>query len=172
MENQKLSSKQIMLNYGLMLGIATVIISVANYAFGNAYEPHWSVNIISLLLMIAFITLGIKKVKESNSGLLTLGEGLKTGMGIALISGIIGIAYFLIFVNFIDPEFFNQIAAIQEQKWYDAGIAEEQIEMSKEMMAKMSGPGVTAGFMIAFTLFIGFIISLVVGLIMKQTSED
>jgi hypothetical protein len=172
MENQEVSSKQVMLNYGLMLGIATVVISVANYAFGNAYEPHWSVNVISLLLMIAFITLGIKKVKESNSGLLTLGEGLKTGMGIALISGLIGIAYFLIFVNFIDPDFFNQIAAIQEQKWYDAGMAEEQIEMSKEMMSKMSGPGITAGFMIAFTLFIGFIISLIAGLVMKQTAED
>ena len=160
-----------MLNYGLMLGIATVIISVANYAFGNAYEPHWSVNVISLLLMIAFITLGIKKLKETNGGLLTLGEGLKTGIGVALISGIIGIAYFLLFVNFVDPEFFNTIASIQEQKWLDANMSDEQIEMSKAMMAKMSGPGITAGFMIAFTLFIGFIISLIAGLVMKQTED-
>ena len=56
--------------------------------------------------MIAFMVLGIKKVKESNEGLLSLGEGLKTGMGIALISGIVGIIYFLLFVNFIDPDFF------------------------------------------------------------------
>jgi hypothetical protein len=171
METQKTSSKSIMLNYGIILGIATVIISVANYAFGNAYEPHWSVNVISLLLMIALIVLGIKKVKESNGGLLKLGEGLKTGMGIALISGIIGIVYFLLFVNFVDPDFFTTIANIQEQKWIDANMPEEQIEMSKAMMAKMSGPGISAAFMIAFTLFIGVIVSLIAGLAMKHTEE-
>ncbi len=171
METQKTSSKSIMLNYGIILGIATVIISVANYAFGNAYEPHWSVNVISLLLMIALIVLGIKKVKESNGGLLKLGEGLKTGMGIALISGIIGIVYFLLFVNFVDPDFFTTIANIQEQKWIDANMPEEQIEMSKALMAKMSGPGISAAFMIAFTLFIGVIVSLIAGLAMKHTEE-
>jgi hypothetical protein len=171
METQKTTSKSIMLNYGLMLGIATVVISVANYAFGNAYEPHWSVNVISILLMIAFIVLGIKKVKESNGGLLKLGEGLKTGMGIALISGIIGVVYFMLFVNFIDPDFFNTIASIQEQKWIDANMSDEQIEGAKAMMAKFSGPFISAAFMIAFTLFIGFIVSLIAGLAMKQTEE-
>jgi hypothetical protein len=171
METQETSPKQIMLNYGLMLGLATVVISVANYAFGNAYEPHWSINILSIGLMIAFMVLGIKKVKESNEGLLSLGEGLKTGMGIALISGIVGIIYFLLFVNFIDPDFFTNIATIQEQKWLDANMTDEQIEGAKAMMAKMSGPGITSSFMIVFTLFIGFIISLIAGLAMKQSEE-
>jgi hypothetical protein len=171
METQETSPKQIMLNYGLMLGLATVVISVANYAFGNAYEPHWSINILSIGLMIAFMVLGIKKVKESNEGLLSLGEGLKTGLGIALISGIVGIIYFLLFVNFIDPDFFTTIATIQEQKWLDANMTDEQIEGAKAMMAKMSGPGITSSFMIVFTLFIGFIISLIAGLAMKQSEE-
>ena len=171
METQETSPKQIMLNYGLMLGLATVVISVANYAFGNAYEPHWSINILSIGLMIAFMVLGIKKVKESNEGLLSLGEGLKTGMGIALISGIVGIIYFLLFVNFIDPDFFTTIATTQEQKWLDANMTDEQIEGAKAMMAKMSGPGITSSFMIVFTLFIGFIISLIAGLAMKQSEE-
>ncbi len=49
MENQKSSSsKQIMLNYGLILGVVSVLIAVANYAFGNIYEPHW-ISVISLL---------------------------------------------------------------------------------------------------------------------------
>ncbi len=171
MENQSTSSKSIMLNYGLMLGIATIIVSVANYAFGNAYQPHWSVNLISIILMITFISLGIKKVKESNGGFLKLGQALKTGVGIALISGILGIIYFLLFVNFVDPTFFETIANIQEQAWIDANMTDEQIEGAKAMMAKFSGPGITSAFMLAFTLFMGFIVSLVAGLVMKRAEE-
>ena len=50
-------------------------------------------------------------------------------------------------------------------------MTDEQIEGAKAMMAKMSGPGITSSFMIVFTLFIGFIISLIAGLAMKQSEE-
>ena len=82
MEDQKSSTKQIMLNYGLMLGFISILISVANYAVGNIYEQHWAVSVVSILITIAVIVLGIKKVKELNSGYLTLGEALKTGLGV------------------------------------------------------------------------------------------
>lgn len=121
--------------------------------------------------MIAMIVLGIKKVKESNGDFLKLGEALKTGIGVALVAAVLGSIYFFVFTKFIEPDFFNQIALIQEQKWYDSGMAEEQIEMSKAMMSKMSGPGITITFLLIMNLFIGFVVSLIAGLVMKHTDE-
>ena len=70
MENQKSSAQSIMLNNGLMLGLISILIGVLNYAFGNVYEPHWIISVIGILITIAFIVLGIKKIKENNNGFL------------------------------------------------------------------------------------------------------
>ena len=75
MEDQT-STKQIMLNYGLMLGFVSILISVANYAVGDIYKPHWAIQVVSLIATIAVIVLGIKKVKELNNGFLSLGDAL------------------------------------------------------------------------------------------------
>lgn len=172
MENQTSSSKSIMINHGLILGLISILISVTVYALGKTYDQHWSVGVISFLIMVAVIVMGIKKFKASNGGYLSLGEAIKIGLGIALISGIISVVYTFIFTTYIEPDFFINLVQVQEQKWIDAGLTDEQIEMQTEMMKKMSGPMVTAGFTVIGSLFFGFIISLISGAAMKEKNED
>jgi hypothetical protein len=175
MENQKsTSAKQVMLNYGLLLGLASILIAVANFAFGDIYKPHWSISIISGVASVIIIVLGLKKIKESNGNLLSLGEALKTGLGIALISGIIYVIYFYAFVNFIEPEYFANLAKVQEVTMLEAypNMTDEQMENALEMSKKFSGFGMIAAITLIMSLFFGFIISLIAGLIMKRTEED
>jgi nitrogen fixation/metabolism regulation signal transduction histidine kinase len=174
MENQpKTSKRSVMLNYGLMLGIATIIISVLNYAFGDTYEPHWSINVISGLLMVAIIVLGIKKLKEFNDGYLTLGDAIKTGIGIAFIAAIISGIYIYIFANFIEGNFIDNIVelntakAIENSPEISDEILETQAEMTKEYFFVF-----TFGVIFIFNLFIGFVTSLIAGMIMKKTDEE
>ena len=174
MENQEIAPKQIMLNYGLLLGFASILISVALYAMGKTYEPHWSVSVISTAITVVIVILSIKKIKEINGGFLSLSEALKTGLGIALISGLIYAAYNLIFTNFIEPEFFNRMLEVQQQKMIESypNFTDEQLESSMEMAKKMSGPFISSAFIIVGSLFFGFIISLIGGLIMKKSDEE
>jgi hypothetical protein len=173
MENQKSSSTQIMLNYGLILGVLSILTAVANYAFGNVFEPHWSISIISILISLVVIVLGLKALKESNNGFLSLGESLKTGLGIALISGIIYVIYFFAFTNFIEPDYFTNLADFQEATMIESypNWSDEQLEASLEMAQKFSGFGMIAAITMIMSLFFGFIISLIAGLIMKKTEE-
>jgi len=174
MENQqKTSKRKIMINYGLLLGFLSILISVANYALGNVYEPHWSITAVSIIIMMAVIIFGIKKLKESNEGLLTLGEALKTGIGIALVSILVFMVYFYVFAKFIEPEFVNRttelnLAKVLEQR---PDTPESALEM-QEKMTKNYFFVFAFGFMFIFNLFIGFITSLVGGLIMKKTDEE
>lgn len=174
MENQQTSAKQVMLNYGLILGFAGILINVAVFAMGKTYDPHWSVMVIGILVTIAVIVMGIKKVKESNNGFLSLGDALKTGLGIALIAGVISVIYTFIFTNYIEPEYFERMAEVQQQKMLEQypNMSDEQIENAMEMTKKMSGIGMTAAVSLIGSLFIGFIISLIAGLIMKKSEEE
>ena len=174
MENQKSSSKQIMLNNGLMLGFVSILIAVANFAFGDIYEPHWSISVISIVASASIIVLGIKKIKDENGGFLALGQAIKIGLGIALISGLIYVVYQFVFTSYMEPDFYKNMAEVQEQLMIEKNpsMSDEQLEVSKEMMKKFMSPGVTAAMTIGFSLFLGFIISLIGGLIMKKSDEE
>jgi hypothetical protein len=173
MENQKTPSTQIMLNYGLILAFITIIVAVANYAFGDAYDPHWSISVLNALISIAVIVFALKKLKEGNNGLLSLGQALKTGLGIALISGIVYIVYFYVFVNFIEAEYFLNLEKVAEANILEnyPNMSDEQLEGALAMSKKMSSFGMISAIVMISSLFFGFIISLIAGLIMKKTEE-
>ena len=169
MENQQQPSNKIALNYGLILGFVSILVSVVTYVMGAHYERDWKMGVLSFVIMIVIIIFGIKKFKELNNGFLSLGQGLKTGLGIALIGGIISIAYTLIFINFIEPDFLQKTLELAEQKLLDdPNLSEEQIEQAIEMQKKFSGPGMIAAFGLLWTLFLGFVISLVGSLAMQK----
>ena len=172
MENQKSSSKQIILNYGLILGVVSVLLSVAIYAMGKIYDQGMIVMLTSFVIMAVIIFMGLKNFKAGNSNALSLGQAIKIGLGIALIGGIIGIIYNQIFINFIEPDFMENMMKIGEQTMLEQNpnMTDEQIEMAKEMQGKMSSPLIGAAFGLIGSLFFGFIISLIEGLILKSAS--
>ena len=100
MENQA-SSKNIILNYGLYLGIASVLINLVNYAVGDYLQPHWSIGILSFVIMIAAIVMAYNKFKELNNGFMSWGQSVKIGVGLTVVSAVIAIVYQQLFQNFI-----------------------------------------------------------------------
>ena len=62
MENQEMSPKQIMLNYGLLLGFASILINVVLYAAGKTYDQHWSVGVISTLITVSVLILSFIQI--------------------------------------------------------------------------------------------------------------
>ena len=60
------------------------------YVFGNIYEPHWSIHRSLSCRYGHFYHLGNQESKRLPRRIaLTMGEAIKTGLGIALISSII-----------------------------------------------------------------------------------
>ena len=175
MEDQpQVSRKSIMLNYGLLMGFASIIVALINYVLGDIYDPHWSLIVGSLAITTIIIILGIKKVKESNSGLLSIGDAIKTGLGISLVSAIVYIIYLLLFYNMIEPEYFNNMLKFQEQMIIEKypNLTDEELEGAIKGSAMFANTGANVTMTIIFSLFIGLIISLIGGLIMRKSDED
>jgi hypothetical protein len=170
MENKPNQSKNIMFTYGLYLGVATILISVVYYVLGMTYENDWKKSVISIAVSAIILFLGIKKYKESNDGFLSVGQSIKTGLGISLVAAIISVIYTIIFVMFIEPEFVNNLVEITRQKTYEDNpeLTEEQVDSAMEIVRKMSSPGMLSAFILIISLFFGFVISLITGFILKN----
>lgn len=169
MENQS-PSKGIMINYGVVLGLLVVLIGVVTYSLGQVYDPNIVFKILQYLIPLVVIYLGIKKFRELNENSLTLGEAIKTGLGISLIGGIILAIYTFLLTNYIEPDYFTEYFELYETKLQNESpnMSDEQLEMSLAMTKKMSGTWITIGFVIMTSLFGGLIYSLVSGFILKR----
>ncbi|WP_297804290.1 DUF4199 domain-containing protein [uncultured Polaribacter sp.] len=171
MENQ-VSSKSIIINQGLYLGIVSILINLVVYALGNHLQPHWSVSVIFFVVLTGFIVMGMKQFKSSNGGFMSWGEAVKIGVGLTMISAVIVTIYNQIFMNFIEPDLMQQMSALQEQQWIDAGLSSDQIENSKKMMEKFQGPVISSAVGLVASAFFGFIVSAIAGAVMKESAEE
>ncbi|MEZ4857924.1 MAG: DUF4199 domain-containing protein [Flavobacteriaceae bacterium] len=174
MDNQKASVKKIALNYGLLLGLASIALSVVTYVMGVHLERPWWASVLGILIMVAFIVYGLKAFKLDNGGFLSLGEAIKVGIAISVIAGIIGAIYNYVFVTVIEPDFVAQMMEVTREQMIEQNpnMTEEQMKMGLSMAEKFMNPGIMASMAIIFTLFLGFIISLISGLVMKQNRPE
>ncbi|MAL61207.1 MAG: DUF4199 domain-containing protein [Flavobacteriaceae bacterium] len=174
MDNQKASLKKIALNYGLLLGLASIALSVVTYVMGVHLERPWWASVIGIIIMAALIVYGLKAFKQDNEGFLSLGEAIKVGLAISVIAGILGAVYNYVFVTVIEPDFVAQMMEITREQMIEQNptMTEEQMEMGLSITEKFMSPGIMSAMAIIFTLFLGFIISLISGLIMKQNRPE
>jgi hypothetical protein len=174
METQTASVKKIALNYGLLLGLISIVFSVILYVTGNHVDRPWWGSLVSFAIMAGALYYGIKAFKDGSGGFLSLGEALKTGLAISVIAGIIGALFNYIFVTVIEPDFVNQVLEMTSEKMYEQNpeMTEEQAKVALDMTEKFMSPGMMSVFAIIGSLFFGFIISLITGLVMKQNRPE
>ncbi len=170
METKKASVKKIALNYGLMLALGTIVVSVIVYVMGMHLEQPWWQSLLNFIIMTTAIVYGLKAFKKDGDGFMTLGEAIKTGLAISLIAGIVGSIFTFLFVTVIEPDFVTQMLEVTREKMIEDNpqMTEDQLEMAMGMTEKFMSPWIMTAFGIIASLFFGFIISLIAGLIMKQ----
>lgn len=170
MEKQKTEAKSFVINYGVLLGILSVIMGVIMYVTNAYLNPHWIYSVLGFILLVVVISLGIKAYKTENDNFLSIGEALKVGIGISVIGGIIGAIWMFLLMNYIEPEYMAQLSDVQRTTIQEnnPNMSEEQMNSIMEMNARFSSPWFLMAFSLIGNLFFGLIIALVAGLIMKN----
>ena len=160
------------LNYGLILGGLGVVFALMLF-MSDAHVSQSPVNsIISIVMSIGVIFWGILNFRKANQGLLSVGQAVKLGAGIALVSGIISVIWLLLLTNVLDPEFKAKsievsLAAAAEQGTLTAEQLQQQKEMSLQYWEAFAYPSILIG-----SILIGLVIGLVGGLIFKKAAPD
>ncbi|WP_299133630.1 DUF4199 domain-containing protein [uncultured Tenacibaculum sp.] len=170
MENQA-NSKSIILKYGLYTGGASILIALILYSMGKSVNPGIPMAIISFIVPLVLIILGIKNFKAANNNLMTWGQAVKVGVGIALIWGVLALIFQYLLENFIAPELIEQKIEFTRSSLENWGMTEDVIETQLEKQ-KNQNPLLTFSMGLLFMAFIGFVVSAIAGAIMKKTEEN
>ena len=174
METQEVSIKKIALNYGLILALLSIVVNVLAYVTNNHIDRPWWISVIGSIVLSGVIVYGIKAFKSENDGFLSIGEAIKAGLAISLIAGIVGSAYSYIFATIIEPEYINQMLDFSREQMAlkNPDMTQAQMDMALGISEKMMQPWIMFALGIIASLFFGFIISLISGLIMKQNRPE
>lgn len=165
-ENQPKTGK-FALNFGLILGAISLVFGIMLYTMDMHYQRNTAVSIVGIAITIVVLFFAINQFKKNNNGFLTISEALKIGVGAALIAAIIGVIYQYALANFIDPDFINKAIDAQMGEAIAKGdMTPEQAEQGKEMGKKFFWIGYPV--YVVISVFLGFIISLIIGLILKK----
>ena len=172
MEENKPKTGKYALNYGLLLGGVGIIFAFMLYTADMHYQGGIAVMLISLALTTAGIVLAMIQFRKANGGFMSFSQALKVGVGVSLIAGIIGIIFNQIMANVIDPDMMAKAMEMQRNQLMETtSMTPEQIDAQMEMGKKFSTPTMQVVFGLVFSLFIGFVISLISGLILKKQEE-
>lgn len=168
MEHTQPKTGKFALNYGLLLGGASIVFSLMLYSMDMHYERGFAVQAVGIVIAIAAIVLCIYQFKKANQGFLTISEALKLGAGVALIGGILSLLYFFVLSNFLEPDFMDNMFEIGKQQAMESNpeLTEEQIDQGIEMQKKFAW--ISYPVILIINVVIGLVIGLITGLIMKK----
>ncbi|WP_394750605.1 DUF4199 domain-containing protein [Spongiimicrobium salis] len=169
-ENQPKTGK-FALNFGLILGAISVVFGVMLFSLDMHYSQDWTIGIINLAITIAVLAVGIVQFKKANNGFITLPEALKVGVGAAAIAAVIALIYGAILANVIDPDFVDKaMEARFSEPVANGTMTSEEAQQAMEAGKSFFWIGYPIQLIVA--VFLGFIISLIVGLVVKKQKPE
>ena len=174
MVNQNSSLKSNIITYGIILGSISVVFQLMLFFLDMHYKNDSTAGIVALLITSGVLVYSFIVFKKNNEGYMTLSEALKIGLGVSLISAIIGIIYTQLLVNVLDPDTMQKSLelSIDNMRAQNPEIPQEALETARSIQEKMSSPLIFSAVQIIFSLFFGFIISLIGGLIVKKSRPE
>lgn len=168
-EIEKTTVKQVSIKWGLISGVVAIayflIISMADM-IGNQ-GASWFGYVPFIILMF----LAHKAFKNEGDGFMSYSQGLGIGTLMALVSSIVSGIFTYVYIKFIDTSFFENMQDKMIEQWEEQGLTDAQIDQALEMTSMFSTPELTFVFGIVAAVFFGFIISLIVSAITKNSNQ-
>jgi len=168
------SIQNTMLTYGLILGGVSIIFNLMLFFLDMHTQQSPAVGIVSVVIMIGVLMFAFIQFKKANEGFLSLGEALKLGLGISLVAAILGIIYSFVLTEVMDPGMMQKVLDMQMEtiRANNPEMSQEAMDATRSMSEKFSTPLIRSAIQLIIALFIGFIISLIGGLILKKSRPE
>ena len=172
MEDQNLELKKYILQYGALLGGISVVFGLMLFSMDMHYQNETSTTVVSLVLTMGVIAFAQYSYRKDNEGFMSFSRALKLGVGIGLISAIIYSLFFIVLALVLDPDTIsksNEVAIEKMSEW--SFVTDEILEITETEMENTTKSRAifnTCSSLIIGSITIGFVISLITGLILKR----
>ena len=156
------------------MGGISVVFGLMLFSLEMHYQNETSTTLVSIAITIGVIAFAQYSYRKDNEGFMSLSQGIKMGLGMAAISGLINVAYFLLLSNVLDPEMMNKALQMGMDQFLEQNpeASQDMINQVESMQEKFSGPIMTSSFIIVLNLFSGLIISVITGLIFSKSRPE
>jgi hypothetical protein len=173
MENETKGMFKPALQYGLIMALALVMLSLVFYLVGAATNK-WA-GWLSYPVIIGLLVFSIMKFRdEQNGGFITYGRALGFGTLVGVFAGLIYAVYAFIFFKFIAPELQEILVyeAIATVETYNPNMTIEQFDFYTYMYGKLFSP--IGQFLISLfgKPFYSFIFSLIISIFLKKAPKE
>ncbi|AUD04745.1 DUF4199 domain-containing protein [Spirosoma pollinicola] len=169
--NEQPSTARTSLKWGAILGLVLMLITLVMYLTDQTSNPLFTG--LTLGAMVAFLILSMRDYRSLNGGYMSYGEGLGLGALLSTIAGLLSSAFITFYNVVIDPTVQQRAMDKAREKLEEQGVmSDEQIDQAMEMSAKFQSPGFTFIAGIFGTLFIGFLLSLIVAAFIRRNKAN
>lgn len=168
--------KKTILRYGIYGAITIMVLFMVSLYAGEGldYTAQEIIGYASMLISLSFVFFGIKHFRDQiNDGVVTLGKAIVIGLAISLITAIAFGVLDFIYVKYLNPGFMeeyyaNNLAQLQESlPAAEFETKKAELESQKELFMN---PVMSFVLMSMTVLVIGFVVSLISGLILQRKS--
>ena len=160
------------LNYGAVLGLVLMIISLFSYVL-ELYSSSW-ISWLSTIILVLGIVWGIKRYRDEElGGYISYGQGVGYGTLVGLFAGIIIAFVSYIYLGFFDDGFIQYTLSEQEKALYNnSGVSAEEAEKVLSSMRVFTSPSVIAVSSLFGQVFFALIISLIAMIFLKKDIDS
>ena len=156
--------------FGIILGVGICVYTLIAHLLGfytNNIQIGKYGDVAITLLPVVVLFLAIREKRNLN-GSLTLWQGIKTGLLVALISFPISTTFLWIYHHYINPQWLANIIAYEQESMMRAGVSAGEISSRLDRLrAGGSDFAQIVGGLIG-TLILGLILSLIFSLILRR----
>lgn len=168
--NEKPSTARIALKWGCILGLLLMVTTLAMYLTKQTTNPWFSM--LTLIDMGIVLVLAMREFRLLNSGYMGYSEGLGIGALTSAIAGLLSAGFITFYNVVIDPTIQQRTLDMAREQLEDKGMADEQIDQALAISEKFQSPGFTFIAGTFGTLFIGFLLSLIVAAVIRRTKTN
>ncbi len=166
--------KKTVIHYGVFSAITICVLNLVGWFLGKNldYSIQEVIGYTGMVVALLFVFFGIKQYRDhENNGVVTFGKALLIGVLISLIAAVAFGILDIIYIKYINPDFVTEYYAHYVAQMKSTLPADEfKIEFEKlEAQKELFSNPFMSFFLMAVTVFIiGFIISLLSGLILQR----
>ncbi|MEM9327657.1 MAG: DUF4199 domain-containing protein [Bacteroidota bacterium] len=170
--------KNLILRNGLLSAAFLFITSLLLfYLLGGAngssenYGKGEVVGYLTIILSLGFIFLGIKQYRSAHGDQISFGQALKVGMLITLFPAVAFALYNILYVEVLDPQFFEKYFEYQLEKELAVANPSEHAEIEQRMneqYASIANVPFQTLLMFVTVAIIGFVVSVISGIILVR----
>ncbi len=156
--------------YGLIAGLVYIIIGLINYLFDLSTTNQamgFVIWLVAFLATFAVVFVACREQRDT-AGSISVSEGIKLGVTIALVAGVLAGLFTVLYTKVIDPDVMTRQLEMVEQQWEEQGLSDEQIEQSRKMITMFQNPVLTVPFTIIFYVIGGLIKGAISGAILRR----